>query len=42
MALILFRTQPTDAREVMIELFRERLHTPPAVRPVAKAAVAEK
>jgi hypothetical protein len=27
MALILFRAQPHDAREVMIELFRQRLHT---------------
>lgn len=40
MALILFRAQPNDAREVMIELFRQRLHTP-AVTPLTEATATE-
>lgn len=39
MALLLFRAQPNDAREVLIELFRQRLHTP--VVTLAEATVTE-
>jgi hypothetical protein len=40
LALILFRAQPNEARDIMIELFRQRLHAP-EIAAVAEMSTAE-